>query len=69
VFSGLNHNIVKTKDGRLYRWGGDSKYKLTKSKNTSCFKYMYELKGKRTSNIQAAQNSPIIISPLKILKR
>ena len=68
VFSGLNHNLIKTKDGRIYKWGGDSKYKGSDTKNTSAFKYMYEFKGKRTSNIQTAQNNTVVVSHLKIIK-
>jgi alpha-tubulin suppressor-like RCC1 family protein len=68
AFSGLNHNIIKTKDGRLYRWGGDSKYKGSDTKNVSPFKFMYEFKGKRTSNIQSAQNNTIVVSHLKMIK-
>jgi alpha-tubulin suppressor-like RCC1 family protein len=52
VFSGLSHNVVKTKDGRLFTWGGDSKIKSAGVKNAFFLRFMYEFKGKRTSNIQ-----------------
>lgn len=66
VFSGITHNIVKARDGRLYSWGGDSKFKSTNKKGASLVKYMYELKGKKTSNIQLSENNTIIVSHLKI---
>ena len=66
VFSGITHNIAKAKDGRLYSWGGDSKFKSSNKKGTSLIRYMYELKGKRTSNIHLSENNTIIISHLKI---
>lgn len=51
VFSGLNHNVVKTTDGRLFRWGGVSKLKAKSSKFSGSMNFMDEFKGKRTSNI------------------
>ena len=68
VFSGLNHNIVKMKDGRLYKWGGENKIKSAANKGGSFLTYMYEFKGKRTSNIQTAHDNTIIIQHLKIIK-
>lgn len=68
TFSGLSHNVVKTKDGRLYRWGGESKFRGGNTKGASLLNYMYELKGKRTSNIQCAQDNTIVISHLKVFK-
>ena len=68
VFSGLNHNIVKTKDGRIYTWGGNPKLKSRASKGKSFLQYMYEFKGKKTSNIQTAHDNTIVISHLKVYK-
>lgn len=68
VFSGLSHNVVKTRDGRLYRWGGASKFRPGVGKGGAYLEYMYELKGKKTTNIQCAQDNTIVISHLKVFK-
>jgi alpha-tubulin suppressor-like RCC1 family protein len=68
VFSGLNHNIVKTKDGGLYKWGGNNKLKSGANKGGSFVEFMYEFKGKRTTNIQTAHDNTIVISHLKVFK-
>lgn len=68
VFSGLNHNVLKTKDGRLYTWGGKNKFKSGKGNKMNFLEFMYEFKGKRTSNIQAAQDNTIVVSHLKLCR-
>lgn len=68
VFSGLSHNIVKTKDGRIFRWGGENKLNSSSSRSHNMLHYMYEFKGKRTSNIQTAHENTVIISHLKVFK-
>ena len=68
VFSGLNHNIVKMKDGRLFKWGGETKMRSAANKGGSFLSYMYEFKGKRTSNIQTAHDNTIIIQHLRVFK-
>ncbi len=68
VFSGNNHNLVKTKDGRIFTWGGDTKLQTGGNKNGTFLKYMYEFKGKKTSNIQTAHDNTIVLSHLKIYK-
>lgn len=68
VFSGLNHNIVKTKDGRIYKWGGNNKLKSVADKGGNFIEYMYEFKGKRTTNIQTAHDNTIVISHMKVMR-
>ena len=66
VFSGLNHNLVKTKEGRIYTWGGQNKFKSGKTNKLNFLDFMYEFKGKKTSNIQTAQDNTVVISHLKL---
>ena len=60
-----NNTFLK---GKIVCIKGDSKFKSSNKKGTSLIRYMYELKGKRTSNIHLSENNTIIISHLKIFR-